>query len=76
MYVVGGAAAAALLRFLRRRQNDTRKPMSAIPPTGPTTTPAIQDLLDFFFFGVAGTRVGLAALVSPLPPEVVAAVVD
>ena len=50
--------------------------MSAIPTIGPTTTPAIQALLADFFSSISGIKVGVAALVSPLLSEVVAAVVE
>lgn len=49
--------------------------MIASPIMGPTTAPAIQALLDFFFFPLLlGMSVGVAGVVSPLPGVVVAGV--
>lgn len=45
--------------------------MSARPRSGPTTTPAIHALLDFFFGeGFSGISVGLGSL--PAPPVALA----
>lgn len=79
VYVFGAPAAAVVVlleRFLRRMQNQARKPMNASPRMGPTTTPAIHALLEDFFFVGFDVSVGLAGALSPLPSEVVAAVVD
>lgn len=72
----GGAVAAVLERFLRWMQNQARKPMSARPTMGPTTTPAIHALLEDFFSVACGTTVGSAGTLSPVPGVVVDAVVD
>lgn len=73
--MAGGAAAAAFLDFFLRMQNHARKPMSARPTIGPTTTPAIQALLEDSFFA-SGMSVGTEALPSPAPSVGVAAGVE
>lgn len=65
--MAGGAAAADFLDFFLRMQNHARKPMSARPIIGPTTTPAIHALLEDFFFEASGMSVGTEALPSPVP---------
>lgn len=74
--VGGGAAAVVEERFLRRMQNQARTPMIARPTIGPTTAPAIQALLEDFSSLVSGVRLGVEALGSLPPLEVVAAGVD